>query len=158
MIPNFFILGYDGLDFDEFFRIIKKNEITLLIDIRANDDGIQPPYRLNAIEGNLLKYGSIYGHTVKFEWYKVLANFFVDRDGWEFLYQAYLVGMDREFEDLYDTIMANRVCFIYCTKDPFDSPLYILAENMRKKHGLNYADLNLAERLVERYSANGKDA
>lgn len=144
MLPNFFLIGYDGLTPDELFKILTDHDVNLLIDIRLRPNEAE-------IEQNFDDLSIRTGHHMFYYWMKVFANFFMDNENWGELYDAYLIGMDVQFEELYNLLIANRACIMSEDHDLEKSHRLMLADRIKAKYGLTYADLNVVEDITNKY-------
>ncbi|WP_230740558.1 DUF488 domain-containing protein [Methanooceanicella nereidis] len=151
MLPDFYIIGHEGLTPEEFFRLLMENDITLLIDVRMRGETFP-------IEPVLKEYANKYNYCVDYEWFRVLGNPFKDRDNWAESYEAYLVGMDRELEELRNLIIQHHTCLFTDESDPCCSHRLKLAEKLKKKFDLTYVDINHAETLAKKYSPKAMQA
>jgi uncharacterized protein (DUF488 family) len=145
MLPDIFTIGHEGLTMEELFRTLMENDITLIIDVRIKTGDFPVFEMLESLE---IKYN----YKIDYEWFKVLANPFTDRDDWEEYYRAYLIGMDRELEDLRNLIIINHTCLLGYERDPTKSHRLILAEKLKHRFGLQYVDLSHVDYLVKKYS------
>ncbi|MDI6898092.1 DUF488 family protein [Methanocella conradii] len=146
MMPVFFLAELDEGGVEELYEALMENEVGCVVDIRLTR-GVD-------LEGALRRLSDLHGRCVDYRWLKVFGNPFFDRDDPVESYEGYLMGMDRELEDLYCLIMERRCCIVDDCADPMRSYRTALGEALKKRYGIAFADLTMAGRLVDRYGGS----
>jgi uncharacterized protein (DUF488 family) len=147
MMPVFFLAelypgGYDGL-----FRALADNGVDVLIDVRLAQSS-------SSAEEALIKFNALNKRHIEYQWLKMFGNPYEDPDdAFRSIegYQIYLVGMDKEIDDLYYRLMRQRCCIVDDVKKPRMPHRVALADTLKKKYGIEYADLAVAAELTEKY-------
>jgi hypothetical protein len=145
MMPSFFLAGLEGQSFEDLYRALAENDIDLVIDIRLP--------RGFSLEAALERQNELHGRRIEYRWLKYFGNPHFDRDDPHESYKGYLMGMDKELEELYDLLMRRRTCIVDDGKVPERSYRIVLAEALKKKYGIVYADLTMAKEIEEKYGA-----
>ncbi len=143
MIPSFFLAELEGQGFEDLYEALVENGVDLVIDIRLP--------RGFGLEEALERQNELRGRHVGYTWLKIFGNPHLDRDDTYESYQGYLMGMDKELEELYDLVMRHRACIVDEDKAPERSCRMALAEALKKRYGVAYADLTMAKGIVEKY-------
>ena len=147
MMPVFFIAGLEGQSYEELIKALSDNDIDLIIDIRLKSDQ-------DRLKEALIKFNALNKSHIEYQWLKVFANPFYDsEDAYRTIeaYNIYLKGMDRELDDLYYVLMEHRCCIVDDVKAPIMPHRVALAEALKKKYGVEYADLTAVNKMVEKY-------
>lgn len=143
MMPTFFLASLSSQSLDELYRSLLENDIGLVVDIRLA--------RGSDLGDELREMNGRRGGMVGYRWLKYFGNPFSDREDVLEAYGAYLVGMDREIEDLYELLVRHRCCIVDAEDVPERSYRMALAEALKKRYGITYADLSEAREIVEKY-------
>jgi len=147
MMPVFFIAGLESQSYEELIKSLSENEIDLVIDIRLKPDQ-------DRLKEALIKFNALNRSHIGYQWIKVFGNPFYDsEDAYRTIeaYNIYLKGMDKELDDLYYLIMKHRCCLVDDVKEPIMPHRVALAEALKKKYGVEYADLTAVKKMVEKY-------
>lgn len=142
-MPTFFLAGLEANGLERLYSLLVENDVGCVIDIRLT--------RRVDLEGALRRLSDLHGRRVDYRWLKVFGNPFFDRDDPVESYEGYLMGMDRELEDLYCLIMERRCCIVDDCADPMRSCRTALGEALKKRYGVSFADLTAAKQFVDRY-------
>lgn len=146
-MPVFFIAGLEGQSYEGLIKSLAENDIDFVIDIRLKRD----EDRLNEA---LIKFNALNNRHIGYQWLKVFANPFYDsEDAFRTIeaYNIYLKGMDKELDELYYMLMKYRCCLVDDVKEPIMPHRVALAEALKKKYGVEYADLTAVNKMVEKY-------
>jgi hypothetical protein len=143
MMPVFFLARVDGGGLEGLYGAMVEDGVDLVVDIRMQ--------RGADVEKALEALNSIHGRQVEYRWLKYFGNPFFDRDDPVEAYLGYLTGMDKELDELYYLLMGRRCCIVDDGAVPEWSCRRALAEALKAKYGIAYADLTMAGELVERY-------
>jgi hypothetical protein len=149
MMPLFFLAEVGGRGFGDFYKALIENDIGLVIDIRLP--------RGFDLEGALQGQNELHGLCVEYQWLKYFGNPFFDRDDPVESYIGYLTGMDKELDELYYLVMKRRCCIADDGAIPEWSCRRALAEALKAKYHVAYADLTMAGELVEKYGTKGHE-
>ncbi len=147
MMPVFFIAGLEGQSYEGLIKLLSENDIDLVIDIRLKPDD-------DRLKEALIKFNALNKRHIGYQWLKVFANPFYDsEDAYRTIeaYNIYLKGMDKELDELYYILMKHRCCLVDDVKEPVMPHRRALAEALKKKYGVEYADLTAVNKMVERY-------
>lgn len=139
MTSTLFLSGLKAHHFNDLFHLLVVNEIDLLIDIRLNRDE-------GDIEVGLRNLNFENGRNIEYLWLKQFRNPYFDKtDINKSLkgYQGFLMGMDKELEQLYELISKRRCCILDFDKDPELSHRRVLAETLKNKHDMEYKELTV---------------
>ena len=153
MMPVFFIAGLEGQSYDELIKVLAENEIDLVIDIRLKRDE-------DRLKEALIKFNALNKRHIGYQWLKVFGNPFYDsEDAFRTIeaYNIYLKGMDKELDELYYQLMEHRCCLVDDVKEPIMPHRVALAEALKKKYGVEYADLTAVKKMVEKYGLKEED-
>ena len=142
MMPTFFLAGLDPEGLEKLYKVLQDNDIDFVIDIRLSR-GFDLGDALRELNGK-------HGGRIGYKWMRVFGNPHFDRDDPIDAYRGYLVGMDREMEELYELLIKRRSCIVDGETDHARSYRRFLAEALQKRYGITYADLTEAEKIVER--------
>lgn len=142
-MPTFFLAGLESQGLEKLYPALAENEIDALIDIRLTGSP--------GLREELRRLNELHGRHIAYHWLKVFGNPFFDRDDPVEAYRGYLVGMDRELEELYVLIMRHRCCVVDAAECPERSCRRALAEALKKKYGIVFADLSAADELIRKY-------
>jgi len=66
------------------------------------------------------------------------------------------MGMDREMEELYELLIRRRGCIVDGEENPERSYRSVVAEALKKRFKITYADLMILNDLEERYGIKGE--
>ncbi len=146
-MPVFFIAGLEGQSYDGLIKALSENEIDFVIDIRLKPDA-------DNLKEALIKFNALNKRHIGYQWLKVFANPFYDsEDAYRTIeaYNIYLKGMDKELDELYYTLMKHRCCLVDDVKEPIMPHRMALAEALKKKYGVEYADLTAVNKMVKKY-------
>ncbi len=146
MMPTFFLAGLGSQSLDDLYGALLENDIGLVIDIRIA--------RGSDLGDEIRELNGRRGGRIGYRWMKYFGNPFFDREDFMKSYEGYLMGMDREIEDLYDLLVRNRCCIVDDEPVPERSYRLVLAEALKKRYGITYADLTMARQIVDRYRGN----
>jgi len=142
MMPTFFLAELDPRGLDRLYDFLLDNGIDLVVDIRLCRD-----YDLGDA---LREMNGRRGGRIGYKWMRVFGNPFFDRDDPVESYAGYLKGMDREMEELYELLIRNRSCIVDGETEPARSYRLLLAEALRTRYGISYADLTEAEKILQK--------
>ncbi|HEY3421985.1 MAG TPA: DUF488 family protein [Methanocellaceae archaeon] len=147
MMPVFFIAGLEGQSYDGLIKALSENDIDLVIDIRLKSDE-------GRLKEALIKFNALNKSHIGYQWLKVFGNPFYDsEDAFRTIeaYNIYLKGMDKELDELYYQLMKHRCCLVDDVEEPIMPHRVALAEALKKKYGVEYADLTAVKKIVEKY-------
>lgn len=145
MTATFFTAGLRSQSLDELYRVLLENDIGLVLDIRLS--------RSSDLGNELREMNGRQGGRIGYRWLKYFGNPFFDRDDPLEAYEGYLMGMDKELEELYELLIRHRCCIVDGETTPERSYRMALGEALKKRYGINFADLTLAKELCEKYGA-----
>lgn len=137
MKPILYIAGLKDHRFKDLFQALVDNEIDLLIDIRYHQGNEHPDETMRMLN-------MVNGHNIEYQWLKQFANpFIIKEDPHEFhsYYEDYLMGMDKELDELYSLISSHRCCVIGDESGAELSQNIVLAETLKKKYGIEYEQI-----------------
>lgn len=137
MTPTLFLSGLKAHHFNDLFHLLVDNNIDLLIDIRLNRDE-------GDVEVGLRNLNFENGRNIEYLWLKQFRNPFFNKSDIDLSlsgYKGYLIGMDKELDQLYDLISKRRCCILDFDKDPALSHRRLLAETLKKNHDLEIVEL-----------------
>lgn len=146
MMPTFFLAGLRSRSLDDLYNALLDNEINLVIDIRLS--------RISNLGDELREMNGRRGGMIGYRWLKFFGNPFLDREDKLDAYEGYLMGMDKEIEDLYEQLIRRRSCIVDDEPVPEQSYRMALGQALKKRYGITYADLNMAKEIVDKYRGN----
>jgi hypothetical protein len=147
MMLVFFLAELDPGRYDDLFRALADNDVDVLIDVRLVQSG-------DSAEEALIKFNALNKRHIGYQWLKVFGNPYDDPDdAFRSIdgYHSYLIGMDKEIDDLYYRLMRHRCCVVDDVKKPRMPHRIVLADTLKKKYGIEYADLAVVKELAEKY-------
>ncbi|HTY90444.1 MAG TPA: hypothetical protein VMC84_04640 [Methanocella sp.] len=146
MMPTFFLAGLGSQSLDDLYSSLLDNDITLVVDIRLSRD--------SDLGDELREMNGRRGGMIGYRWMKYFGNPFFDREDVLEAYEGYLMGMDREMEDLYEVLIRRRSCIVDGEPAPERSYRMALARALKKRYGITYADLTTAKEIMDKYRGN----
>ncbi len=147
MMPMFFLARLSSRGLDDLYDTLQENDIGLVVDIRIARSS-DPGDEIREMNGQR-------GGRIGYRWLKYFGNPFSEREDLVNAYEGYLKGMDKEIEELYELLVRNRSCIVDDEPAPERSYRLVLAEALKKRYGITYADLTMAKELADRYGGNG---
>lgn len=139
MRPTLFLSGLKAHHFNDLFHLLVENNIDLLIDIRLNRGE-------GDVEVGLRNLNFENGRNIEYLWLKQFRNPYYDKSDINkslIGYKGYLVGMDKELDQLYDLISKRRCCILDFDKDPALSHRMLLAETLKNSHDMDITELTV---------------
>ena len=142
MMPTFFLAGLRSQSLEELYCALLENDIGLVIDIRLARD--------SDLGDELRELNGRRGGQVGYRWLKYFGNPFFDREDLLESYKGYLMGMDKEIEELYELLIRRRSCIVDDEASPERSYRMALGEALNKRYGITFADLTMAKELLDK--------
>ena len=146
-MPVFFTAGLEGQGVEDLFKIFADNGIDCVVDVRLVSDQ-------DRLKEALIKFNALNKKQIHYTWMRVFGNPFYDpEDSFRSTeaYNIYLKGMDKELDELYYLLMKHRCCLVDNEKAPEMPHRTTLAEALKKKYNIEYADLSAVAQIVQKY-------
>ncbi len=137
---DFYTIGYERLSLDELLSRLRAAGIRCLVDVRARPWSQVTEYTKAVLEERLYEYGRDHGYAIKYVSMPSLGNSYRD-ERWKEQYRSATLLKNDELEKLRCILVTCPVVLMCYEKDPGDCHRSILAEILRERYGLDYADL-----------------
>ena len=137
---DFFTVGYERMQVEELFRVLKGAGVRCLADVRVNPWSNVPDYCAAALEEKLDILGKEHGYRIRYISVRELGNPFRE-DDWKEKYLESLSSKDKALEDLHELLLSCPTALLCYEKDPLDCHRSILSAVVRARYGLEPADL-----------------
>jgi uncharacterized protein (DUF488 family) len=115
-------IGYESLSRSEFFGILERCRVTLLVDIRELPISRKPGFNKAALEGTLVKRGLKYQHVVELGCPRDIRHEYRADGDWARYakrFKAYLDGQTEAIDKLAGWMREDRCCLL-CYEDDFN--------------------------------------
>ncbi len=135
-VPKVYTLGYEGLPFEEFIRILKEYSIQQVIDVRNTPWSANPRFRLGYLSKILDEQGIFYINLNKLGAPKTIRNI-IHSEGYDHFFEEYKKHLYRNkvtFELLIKIINNGRSLLLCYEKDWHICHRRIIAEELQKRN------------------------
>lgn len=134
-----YTIGYEERTIDEFLGRLKRNGITILIDVREIPYSRKRDFSKSRISEHLESAGIKYIHVGKLGSPKPLREkLHRDKDYDSFFdgYRGYLETLNDDVEELYEEVIAHEVSCLMCMeRDPFQCHRMVVAKKIKELDG-----------------------
>lgn len=134
-----YTIGYEERTIDEFLGRLKRNGITILIDVREIPYSRKSDFSKSRISEHLESAGIKYIHVGKLGSPKPLREkLHRDKDYDSFFdgYRGYLETLNDDVEELYEEVIAHEVSCLMCMeRDPFQCHRMVVAKKIKEIDG-----------------------
>ena len=114
-------IGYEGIDLDRFFDLLRAAEVDTIVDVRQNPISRKKGFSKNALATAACERGFRYVHLREFGCPKAIRDDYrQDRDWARYTerYLAHLATLDTQLTLLSRQVLAGRCCLLCFEADP----------------------------------------
>ncbi len=144
---DFYTVGYEKLNVEDLFAILKGACVHCLVDVREAPWSRVPEYRKSVLEDRLEGLGASQGFRIRYISMPSLGNPPENRksdrshtDAMAF-YRKHAAAKTKELDELRDIIARCKTALMCYEADPGECHRSELAKVMTEKYGLTFADL-----------------
>lgn len=142
-----YTIGYRSYTIEGLIKILKENQIEILVDVRQSAFSIRPEYRRILLSARFRDNGISYYHLGKLGAPKRLREQIkskqLGRDRFKSKYLSYLSDCGEALDSLWNMVNEHRVCLMCLERDPNDCHRLLIAEKLKRLKSNSLEIINL---------------
>ncbi|MEM1673229.1 MAG: DUF488 domain-containing protein [Archaeoglobaceae archaeon] len=121
-------IGYEKLNWIDFIKILRANEITCIVDVRLNNFSMRPDYRSKNLARGLEREGIKYIHIPE------LGNPYKNTTDWQklFTHRASLMPTS-SFQKLIELMKEHKIALLCYERNPLECHRSVIANELVKR-------------------------